>query len=1229
MTKLDPTTFNLPDLPITHCQTEILAALKTHQILIVVGDTGCGKTTQLPKLCLKAGLGQAGWIGHTQPRRIAATSVATRIAEELKQPLGQTVGYQVRFNTEVSDSTQIKLMTDGILLNEIHHDPHFKRYDVIIIDEAHERNLNSDFLIGYLKRLLPQRPDLKLIITSATIHVETFVAFFKGAAVFEIPDRTYPIEIHYHPVEDAKTAEATQSAQQSVFKSVIQRCLHARDGDILVFLSSEQEIREWIAFSEEQFSHVTCLPLYGRLPLAQQQQIFRPGKSRRIIFATNIAETSITVPNIVYVIDFGMARVSRFNPRFKIQQLPLEKISQASAKQRAGRCGRVAPGVCHRLYSETDFEARDAYTTPEIQRTNLAAVILKMKALDLEAIETFPFIDAPQKQHIRSGIKLLQELQALSEDETITRLGREIARVPTDPRLARMLFATTRYGALEEVLIIASFLSGQDPRVRPHDAQTQADQAHAKFRDKHSDFMSIINLWSAVHTALKTSKSAMRRFCEAHYLSIVHVRNWLNLYAELKHAIKPFKFKYNDKAATPDEIHRAVLQGMLSHVARKNPEGDYVAAYQKTCQIFPGSGVKKPGAWIVAAQFFETRQLYAQCVASINGEWLNEQAKHLITEKYGDPYYSQKKGAVVARCYKSLFGLSLPVAGTILYHRIDPTAARQHFIEHAVVEGLYHTTASWSVALAEAKQTLMVMEHKLRKLNLFDAYAATDFYASHLPKTIYSVSEFESWWRQLSPERKAVLSIPLEACLSYVPPIPLETAFPDSITIKHQTIPLIYVYDASADYDGLTAVIPTHLSHQLTDEDFQALVPGLRIEKIVTLLKSLPKIQRQKLHPINTTAEKLSQAYTGSQPFYRFLAKALSDGYGLKLSHTVFKDIALPNYLKMGFVVTDDAIDRSVTPEVFLSRHIWLASLNEASETDAVLHATQFEADTAVAEAGEWVFEDVPVWHSQDTAFPALTQTDTGVVLMPYIDKTLAATAHRVGVIALCMQALESDIKRFVKQMKSYALLAIQLPMCETTDTMYSLVVEHICQHALDSFGALPRNSASYDRYLDQVRQALYPEGQKLLALMQVFAKAYQTVNALLDEHAHLLDSVSKADITQQLAFLTASNSWLFLPYTWLTMFPKYLQGISLRIPKAIQNPGRDIQSVKTYSKIAAAFDAVEWPAPETPAFEPYLNVALLLQEVRTAVFAQQIKTREKASVKRLQTAWDALAACL
>ncbi|MDR3079376.1 MAG: ATP-dependent RNA helicase HrpA, partial [Streptomyces sp.] len=841
-------------LPVSQKKDAIAEAIRDHQVVIVAGETGSGKTTQIPKICLELGRGVRGMIGHTQPRRIAARTGAERVAQELDTPLGEAVGWKVRFTDQVNpDATFVKLMTDGILLAEIQTDRELRAYDTIIIDEAHERSLNIDFLLGYLAQLLPRRPDLKVVITSATIDPERFSRHFGDAPIVEVSGRTYPVEVRYRPLLE-ENGEDSDRDQITAITDAVEELMGEGKGDVLVFLSGEREIRDTAdALTKKQYRFTEILPLYARLSHAEQHRVFQPHTGRRIVLATNVAETSLTVPGIKYVIDPGFARISRYSHRTKVQRLPIEPVSQASANQRKGRCGRTSDGICIRLYSEDDFESRPEFTDAEILRTNLASVILQMTAAGLGDIEKFPFIDPPDHRNIRDGVQLLQELGALDPAQKdprkrLTDTGRKLAQLPVDPRLARMVLEAERNGCVREVMVIAAALSIQDPRERPSDKQAQADQQHARFKDETSDFLAYLNLWRYIREQQKErGSSSFRRMCKQEYLNFLRIREWQDIYTQLRTVAKQMGMHLAEQDAPADHIHISLLAGLLSHIGLKDVKeskdstpgarkdggrNEYLGARNAKFAIFPGSSLfKKPPRFVMSAELVETSRLWARVNAKIDPEWVEPLAGHLLKRTYSEPHWEKDQAAVMAYEKVTLYGVPIVAQRKVNYGRVDPEASRELFIRNALVEGDWRTHHKFFADNRRLLGEVAELENRARRRDIVvDDDTLFDFYDQRVPEHVVSGAHFDSWWKRKRHEQPDFLDFEREMLIRESAQAVTKADYPDSWRQGQLKFRVTYQFEPGADADGVTVHVPLQVLNQVTDEGFDWQIPGLREE---------------------------------------------------------------------------------------------------------------------------------------------------------------------------------------------------------------------------------------------------------------------------------------------------------------------------------------------------------------------------------------------------------------
>ena len=1020
-----------PELPVSERREEIAARIRDHQVVVLCGETGSGKSTQLPKLCLELGRGRFGRIGHTQPRRIAARTLAGRVARELETELGAAVGYKVRFHDRVRPETAVKLMTDGILLAEVQRDRFLNEYDTLIIDEAHERSLNIDFLLGYLKQLLPKRPDLKLIITSATIDPHRFSTHFDEAPVIEVSGRTYPVEVRYRPPEEAHAGERDDAMQQAISDAVAELA-RVGPGDVLVFLSGEREIRETAETLRKHHPPSTeVLPLYARQGPAEQARVFQPHGRRRVVLATNVAETSLTVPGIHYVVDPGLARISRYSHRSKVQRLPVERISQASADQRKGRCGRVASGVCLRLYDEDNFAARAEHTPPEIQRANLAAVILQMKQLGFGEIERFPFVDPPDSRLISDGYRTLEELAAIDAEGRLTAIGKQLARLPVDPRIARMLLAGAEQGCLSELLVIGAALSVQDPRERPLEQQQAADEIHATFRHPDSDFLGFLNLWGFLEKERRhLTRRKFQRLCQQHFLSWNRVQEWRDTRIQLQELMTELGYRPNQSPATYEQVHRALLSGLLSNIGRKDERREYQGARGSRFFIHPGSALFEAAPkWIVCAERVETTRQYGRVVAKVQPGWIEAAGRHLVQRSYSEPHWQARAGQVAAFETVTLYGLTLFGRRRVNYGPIDPAEAREVFLRSALVDGDFETRAPFWRHNAELIEDVRALEAKSRRRDiLVDEEAIYAFYAERVPSGIYSKPLFERWLRGATRSEPKLLHMDLGQVMRRDAGEVTQARFPDTLRVGATDLPLEYRFEPGHAADGVTLVVPRVLINQLAPERLEWLVPGLLAERIAALLRGLPKTLRRAFVPIPDTAARLAARLTPSdRPLAQALAEELKATTGVQVPEDAWDESALPPHLRMKVrlveadgrtLATDDDLLRLKRrhAEVAAGAHGG-ASGRDAGGSSAWVNAGSWGHAIEREGLTRWDFGELPEHLDLDRGgirvrgWPALVDQGDAVALRVLDSEQAAAAATRAGLRRLIMLALGSDLR--------------------------------------------------------------------------------------------------------------------------------------------------------------------------------------------------------------------------
>lgn len=1222
-----PEGIQFPDaLPVVDRRLEIAEAIANHQVVIVAGETGSGKTTQLPKICLELGRGLEARIGHTQPRRLAARNVAQRIADELNSPLGELVGYQVRFTDSVSEHTAIKLMTDGILLNELQRDKELRQYDTLIIDEAHERSLNIDFILGYLSQLLPRRPDLKVIVTSATIDVERFSKHFSNAPIIEVSGRTYPVEVHYLGGDDAQ--EEGDSEQIARLLDDIEQEVFGPRGDVLVFLPGEREIRE-LSRKLRGNDQRQILPLYARLSAAEQNRVFNPsGPGLRIILATNVAETSLTVPGIRYVIDSGTARVSRYNYRSRLQRLPIEKISQASANQRKGRCGRVAAGVCFRLYSEADFLARPEFTDPEILRTNLAAVILRMLELRLGKVAAFPFIDRPEGSMVREGYKLLEELGAVTNKGRLTSLGRKMARLPIDPKLARIILEAANNNALTETLVIVSALSVQDPRERPSEKQTQADQAHARFQHESSDFLSWVNLWRYVEDQRQTlSQNQFRKRCKQEFLSYLRLREWRDIHSQLVVASRQLGFKV--RPSLPDEhhyegIHRALLAGFLGQIAQQDEGRIFNAARNRKLQIFPGSRLfKKPPKWLVAAEIVETTQVFARQCATIDPAWLLKTNPYLLKRHYYEPAWQQRSGRVMATERVSLFGLVISDGKRIHYGDVAPEESRQLFIREGLVTGNYKSPPDFLKANMAQIRAIQDLESRARRQDLLvDEEALFAFYDERIPGQCVSAASLKKWLRA-EPEADKHLRLSRAHILTRDPGSELLEQFPSQLIWGDAEYRLTYRFEPGRDRDGVSVTVPLALLNRAPRYRFEWLVPGLLREKCIAMVKSLPKQLRKQLVPVPDVVDELLQEITPEDlPLTEALSIALASKRRIRVSAADWAVETLDDYYRMNIRVVDDrgrllAESREMTELVARFR-------KEGSDAIA-LPVSDFPARDSV---DTWDFDPLPEeWHSQAAgmkvvSFPALVDHGEriGVQLLDY--QTEATLAHRDGVAALAIKRSAQTMKTLRKQLLASNDATLALAGCGLSRIELVSEMSRVALMSLHE-GELPRSADEFDGFLTASKGKWVPKALELERIVLNALQPLAAAKSYLQRYGAKEFADSRADIDRQIAALVGPGKLSLAPWVWIEQYPRYAKGIVYRVERL---SGQYAKDQKNMGFLGAATERLEEQLLGYPGLLILCQAATqyrwMLEEFRISLFAQQLGTKMPVSIKRLDEQW-------
>ena len=1285
-----------PDLPVSARRDEIAAAIRDHQVVVIAGETGSGKTTQIPKICLELGRGVTGMIGHTQPRRIAARSVAERIAEELDVEVGHAVGYQIRFTDHTTRDTLVKVMTDGVLLAELQRDRELRRYDTIVIDEAHERSLNIDFILGYLKQLLPRRPDLKVIVTSATIDPEKFARHFAGpdgtpAPIIEVSGRTYPVEIRYRPLLRAEPSPTRGGDPVEVEIDQVSGICEAveelwtegggaagssgiggdgsgQDGhDILVFLSGEREIRDAAdALEGMGLPETEVLPLYARLSAAEQHRVFARHPGRRIVLATNVAETSLTVPGIRYVVDAGTARISRYSQRTKVQRLPIEPISQASAAQRSGRCGRLADGVAIRLYAESDHDARPPYTDPEILRTNLASVILQMTALGLGDIARFPFVERPDNRMITDGLRLLHELNAIDpqaasdghQRQRLTPIGRQLAAIPVDPRMGRMLLAGAEEGALREVLVIVAALSIQDVRERPVDKQAQADQQHARFKDEHSDFVTLLNLWRYLKQAQKEkSGGAFRRMCQSEYLHYLRIREWQDLHRELRSVARDLGLIENAAPAAPDQVHRALLAGLLSHIGlRDHDKRDYLGARGARFSIQPGSTLfRRQPDWVMAAELVETTRPWARTNAATDPRWVEAAAQHLVKRSYSEPRWSASNGSAVATERVTLYGVPLVVDRTVQYGRIDPETSRDLFIRRALVEGDWTTSHRFFHDNRKLVARLEELESRARRRDILAGDEdLVEFYDRRLPADIVSAAHFDTWWKAERRRHPDLLTFTEDLLVNdRVEGIEgtdgAGAGGPTSYSsLQHQMardypqtwrqgeleLRLTYQFEPGTDADGVTCHIPLDILNQVQDTGFDWLVPGMRAELATALLKSLPKATRKHFVPTpDHAARALIEADPAEGTITDELARALWINTGVRVDPAEFEPARLPDHLRMTFRV-EDARGRR------LGEDKDLAQLQDRLAPTVRSAMQRAAGDLEKRGLTTWSFGELPDTFDRAPArgggaairgYPALVDEVTSVAVQVLASAAEQEAATRLGIRRLLLLNTTAPWQRILALLTNEQKLALghnphgSVPAL-LDDVLAAAVDAIVVRLVAARPGRRVRTAAEFEEALAAVRREIVPQVIEIVELVHPTLDRALQVRLALEAMKAPTVAALRSDVTAQLDGLIYPGFVAATGLEHLRHLPRYLAGMLERLEKAPTDPRRDAERAETVRRVEAerATLVAGLPTLERGAHD-VRELRWMTEELRVSLFAQRLGTAYPVSEKRIYKAMDAV----
>jgi ATP-dependent helicase HrpA len=1239
-------------LPVSQKKDDILAAIRDHQVVIVAGETGSGKTTQIPKICLELGRGVRGLIGHTQPRRIAARTVAERVAEELRTPLGQAVGWKVRFTDQVSDSTLVKLMTDGIMLAEIQTDRELRAYDTIIIDEAHERSLNIDFILGYLAQLLPRRPDLKVIITSATIDPQRFSRHFGDAPVVEVSGRTYPVEVRYRPLSDEGDGEdegPDDRDQITAICDAVDELQAEGPGDILVFLSGEREIRDTAdALTKKNLRSTEVLPLYARLSSAEQHRVFQQHSGRRIVLATNVAETSLTVPGIRYVIDPGTARISRYSHRTKVQRLPIERISQASANQRKGRCGRTSDGICVRLYDEDDFLSRPEFTDAEILRTNLASVILQMTAAGLGDIARFPFIDPPDSRNIKDGIQLLEELGALDQKEKdprkrLTPLGRKLSQLPVDPRLARMVLEADRNGCAREVMVIAAALSIQDPRERPADKQTQADQQHARFRDETSDFLAFLNLWQYVRGRQKDlSSSAFRRMCRGEFLNYLRIREWQDIYSQLRTVAKSLGItvtepRSEEDAADPVRVHQSLLAGLLSHLGLKDTDkNEYLGARSAKFAVFPGSALfKKPPRWIMSAELVETSRLWARVNARIEPEWVEPLAQHLVKRTYSEPHWEKDQAAVMAYERVTLYGVPLVAQRKVTYGRIDPVVSRELFIRNALVEGDWRTHHQFFHDNRKLLGEVEELEHRARRRDiLVDDETLYDFYDARLPEEIVTGAHFDSWWKQKRRDEPELLNFEHSMLINENAEAVTKADYPDSWRQGALKFRVTYQFEPGADADGVTVHIPLQVLNQVSAAGFDWQIPGLREEVVTELIRSLPKPIRRHYVPAPNYAKKfLERAVAGPDPLPAVLARELQKMVGVPVTAEDFDLGKVPDHLKITFRVLDER-RRKLAEDKDLDA---LRQRLKPKTREAITKAFESASDPALASVQQrtgltdWTIGTLPRTFEARRAgqpvkaYPALVDEGATVAVRLFDTEPEQAAAMWRGTRRLILLNVPVNPAKFAAdRLSNQQKLALSRNPHGSVQALFEDCATAAADRLIADHGGPAWDEESFRKLYDAVRADLVELTARSVQRVQQVLVAWQSCERRLKDTSSLALVANLQDVREQLAALVHPG---FVTEAGLKRLPdlmRYLVGIDRRLQQMPTGVQRDTTRMEKVREIQAEYAELLAAQPAgRPVPAAVRDIRWMIEELRVSYFAHALGTAFPVSDKRVFKALD------
>ncbi len=1245
-----PTTLNYPDkLPVSSRAAEIVGLLRSNQVLIVAGDTGSGKTTQLPKICLQAGFGIRGLIGHTQPRRLAAVSVANRIAEELGSKPGVGVGSQVRFSDNTSDQSFLKLMTDGILLAEIQQDKFLNKYEVLIIDEAHERSLNIDFLLGFLKQLLAKRQDLKLIVTSATIDVEKFSEHFGNAPIVAVSGRTYPVETRYAPLSDSSESQVDEDIQiNGIIKAVAD--ISKADvrqgkfsGDVLVFLSSEREIRETSTkLRKQRLKDTEILPLYGRLRYSEQAKIFKPGRGRKIVLATNVAETSITVPGINYVIDTGLARISRYSLQSKVQRLPIEAISQASANQRKGRCGRMANGVCIRLYSESDFLARPLFTDPEIMRTNLASVILRMKYLKLGSAEEFPFLDAPEQKAINEGIKLLIELDALSHSRRLTECGRKMAILPIDPKYARMLIVAQSQGCLRELLIIVSALSIQDPREISAENRHLAMQKLAEFNNPDSDFLGFVNLWDNYELKRQSlTQGQLRKHCKNYFLSYMRMREWREVHRQLVLSCQHLGLRINQEKGSYAAIHKSLISGSLSQIAKRIDGRNYRGSRNKTFSLFSSSVLATTGAkWIVTGDQIETSQTFANQAAKIEPEWVQEMALHLVKREYFEPHWSKKRQQVMVYEKVQLYGLVIIEKALHSYSKIDPVVCRELFIQEALLAGQITVNFAFYRKNQEFLAVLNKQEEKMRRPDhLISERDIAGFYEQRLPSSISSSRDLSTWLRKEGGKAEQLLTMNSENLLSSSSLLEAVQAYPDKTAIHKNSLALDYLFEPGSKEDGATLEVPLLMINQLQQSDLDWAVPGTIAEKCTALIRGLPKSLRKNFIPVNAfVARAREQMMSADGDIIDSLLAQIRSLKNMDIEKHIFQQIQLPSHLNTKVRVLNEEGQEIAFAETLAAVKAQLREKGlvekshpsrNASDGDHKLGGNSgYNHPLEVTGLTDWTIADLPrqveVGESLKLIrYPALVDAGESVRICLFPDQAIARESNLQGMVKLfqlrSVQQRNHLRKKFAR-LADRVVLKAPFPLANFAEN--ALWLCYVSAFELES--KVPRSKSEFALTLDLGKSQIVSIADKIESLFDVVLDEYYQIAQTLQKLKDGPLTYVGEDVGDQLNRLLHEDFLSETGLVWFTEYPRYLKAITARLSKAPHMGDKDLSNTEMLAQYQSRYQSLLAKFASGHKSE-LLVLRWMLEEFRVSLFAQNLGTRIAVSSKRIDKQIDKL----